>query len=397
MSSGRETKYRFGVNYVPSRNWFYSWQKLNFDDVKRDFEAISTLGVDHIRMHLRWDLFQLNGKYVAEDMLYSLRHILDIAEDYQLMVQVTVLDGWMSGFWFMPSFTWDKHIFTDEEQIANQLFLLERISKIVGNHNSLMGIDLGNEINVYEMLRKYSIEEGDYWLSKVMAKTEKLFPGKRNVVGVDHQPWFADKQMSRKLLANVGNATSLHTWVAFTGALDYGYESEEAVCLQEYNIELANAYAENLERPVWIQEFGISPLWISEDKFRSFLYETMMNATRSDNLWGYTFWCSHDVSRKFVGFNEAEYDLGLFDCENRLKPVGKIYKDCIDAIKNGDRPKELQKGSAIVIREQELFEGWKYGELFSDNIRKGKHCKFVLESKVNDKQYLNSRGISELI
>lgn len=395
--SENKTMYKFGVNYVPSKNWFYSWQKLDLEDVKRDFEAISSLGVDHIRMHLRWDLFQPNGRFVADEMLHSLKCILDIAKENNLMVQVTVLDGWMSGFWFMPSFTWDKHIFTDKEQIENQLFLLKKVSEVIGNHSSLMGIDLGNEINVYEMLRNYSVAEGDYWLNKVMAETEKLFPGKRNVVGVDHQPWFADKQMSRKMLANVGSTTSLHTWVAFTGALDYGHASEEALCLQEYNVELANAYATDLKRPVWIQEFGISPLWISEDKFETFLFESMLNATRSDNLWGYTFWCSHDVSRKFVGFNEAEYDLGLFDCDNNLKPVGQVYKNCIKAIKSGEKPRELDKGTAIIIDDQEDFRGWQYGELFSDSIRKGKHCKFVLKSKINDERYLKAREITELI
>lgn len=396
MSKNNAVTYKFGVNYVPSNKWFYSWQKINLDDVKNDLEAIASLGVDHIRMHLRWDLFQPNGQYIMMEMIDALKSILDIAKENNLMVQVTVLNGWMSGFWFMPSFTWNKNIFTDQELIEDELRLMTVLSESIGNHSALLGIDLGNEINVYDMLKKYSIEEGDNWLEQVLPEVDRLFPGKMNVVGVDHQPWFFDKQMSRGKLAALGNTTSIHTWTAFTGALKYGISSEECLCLQEFNIELANAYAVDLHRPVWVQEFGVSPLWMPEEHFKTYIFESMLNATRSDNLWGYTFWCSHDVSREYTKFNPLEYELGLFDCDNNLKPLGKIYKECIHAIKCGERPKQLKQGIGIVIDEQEEFDGWKYGKIFCDNIRQGNHCKFVLKSKQDDRQYLEKRGIEVL-
>lgn len=393
----QETKLRFGANYVPSKNWFYSWVNPDYDAVEADFAAIASLGVDHIRMHLRWDLFQPNETYVSEEMLSRLKKILDLAEKYRLQAEVTAFVGWMSGFWFMPSFVWDKHIVVDEDQLASQKFFLRKLSEAVGGHKALLGIDIGNEINVYEMMMKtYTVEQGDKWISALLAETDQLFPGKVNVVGVDHQPWFADVQMSRKTLANAGAVTSVHTWVKFTGALQFGAESEEALCLQEYNAELANAYAEDPKRKVWIQEFGISPEWTAPENFKNFIRRSMLNAMRSDNLWGYTFWCSHDVSRQYK-FNSLEYDLGLFDTENRLKPVGEAYKECIAAIKAGARPAALEKGIAAVIDESEPFDGWKYGKLFADNVRNGRHLQFVLSSKAEDEAYLKARGIQKLI
>ena len=393
----QETKLRFGANYVPSKNWFYSWVNPDYDAVEADFAAIASLGVDHIRMHLRWDLFQPNETYVSEEMLSRLKKILDLAEKYRLQAEVTAFVGWMSGFWFMPSFVWDKHIVVDEDQLASQKFFLRKLSEAVGGHKALLGVDIGNEINVYEMMMKtYTVEQGDKWISALLAETDKLFPGKVNVVGVDHQPWFADVQMSRKTLANAGAVTSVHTWVKFTGALQFGAESEEALCLQEYNAELANAYAEDPKRKVWIQEFGISPEWTAPENFKNFIFQSMLNAMRSDNLWGYTFWCSHDVSRQYK-FNSLEYDLGLFDTENRLKPVGEAYKECIAEIKAGARPAALEKGIAAVIDESEPFDGWKYGKLFADNVRKGRHLQFVLSSKAEDEAYLKARGIQKLI
>ncbi len=387
----------FGANYVPSKNWFYSWVNPDFDEVEADLRAISSVGVDHIRMHLRWDLFQPNETYVSDEMLGRLRKILDLAEKYHLMAEVAVFDGWMSGFWFMPSFTWCYNIVSDEDQLKSQIFFLKKLSEAIGDHPALLGIDIGNEINVYEMMQKtFTVEQGDRWITALLAAADELFPGKNNVVGVDHRPWFSDVQMSRGTLANTGALTSLHTWVKFTGALQYGAGSEEALCLQEYNVELANAYAKDPKRKVWIQEFGISPEWTDPKNFKNFIRQSMLNAMRSENLWGYTFWCSHDVSRKFK-FSSLEYDLGLFDTENRLKPVGEAYKECIAEIRAGAKPAALETGMAAIIDERQPFDGWKYGKLFAENVRKGRHIKFVLSSKADDKAYLKSRGIQKLI
>ena len=73
---------RFGANYVPSKNWFYSWVDPDFEAIEADFQAISSIGVDHIRMHLRWDLFQPNETYISDEMICRLKKILDLAEKY---------------------------------------------------------------------------------------------------------------------------------------------------------------------------------------------------------------------------------------------------------------------------------------------------------------------------
>ena len=54
---------KFGVNYVPSKGWFYSWVESDVSTTREDFAAIKNIGFDHIRLHLRWDLFQPNPSY----------------------------------------------------------------------------------------------------------------------------------------------------------------------------------------------------------------------------------------------------------------------------------------------------------------------------------------------
>lgn len=389
---------RFGVNYVPSRNWFYSWQHLDLTHVDEDFCAIRELGFDHIRMHLRWDLFQPNAAVVPEYMLGHLRDMLDLAEKYHLQVQVSVFVGWMSGFWFMPSFIKGRHILTDPAIVEAEYFLLEKIAGAVEDKPAFMGIDIGNELNVYEMFyHAFSVEQGDRWLSGILGECERLMPGKMHVIGVDHQPWFGDVQFSRHTLANTGGATSLHTWIAFTGALQYGFYSEENLSLQEFNIELANAYAEQAGRPVWIQEYGITDAWADPADFEVFVRSSMMAAARSENLWGFTWWCSHDLSPVYRDFDPIEYNLGLLTVENRVKPLGEYVRNCIRDMKQGITAPPLQTGPAIVIDDSEPFHGWTYGEAYADALREGIHAKFVLASRAADSAYLRRRGITECI
>lgn len=371
---------RFGVNYVPSKEWFYSWQSFHTESFLRhteeDFAAILSLGIDHIRLHLRWDLFQPNETYVSEEMLCRLKSVLDLAQKYGLQAEVTAFNGWMSGFWFLPSFAWQENLISGARQIENEIYFLTKLAEKIGDHPALLGIDFGNEFNVYGMMIKpFSVAEGDAWLKTVTGAANRLFAGKLNVLGVDHQPWFFDRYFSRRALANTGAATSIHAWAEFTGATEYGIFSEECLCLQEYSAELANAYARDKNRKVWMQEFGISPCWTEPKNFEKFVIESMKNALRSENLWGFDFWCSHDVSREYT-FNEAEYGLGLFDVHNRIKPLGEIYKKAVAELRAGAKPRQLERGEVVKINKKEPFCGKKYLEIFAEKVRQGKHVNF---------------------
>ncbi len=397
MKQTNKCDLKFGVNYVPSKDWFFSWQNFNYGAVDEDLAAIASLGADHIRMHLRWDLFHPNNYFVSMPLLLNLRNVLDIAEKYNLKAEVTALDGWMSGFWFLPSFIKSANIITDANMISAEKYFFRKLASVIADHPALMGIDIGNELNMYGYgIKNFTVEEGDAWLKDIFADVKALFPNKINVIGVDHQPWYGDAYFSRRTLTNSGSATSLHLWVKFTDALRYGIFSEESLTLQEFNVEIANAYACDTRRKVWIQEFGISPQWTEKENFERFVYESMLNATRSENLMGFTFWCSHDIDRKFV-FDEIEYDLGLFDVNNRIKPLGKIYAEAVKKIKRGEKPKPLKGGKAYIIDESRPFDGWEYARKFSDEVRRGNHVKFVLSSDSDDAEYLKSRGITEIV
>ncbi|MBC8079382.1 MAG: cellulase family glycosylhydrolase [Gorillibacterium sp.] len=400
---------RFGVNYTFSKNWLYSWVDWDRSSVRSDIQALANLGFDHIRIHLIWSVFQPNANYVSETCLQRLHQLMDIADECNIDVVVCVLDGGISGFTFYPSWKKDRNMFTDPYMIEAEKHLFSAIASHIGTHKRFLGFDLGNEVNgLFNLEGSFCLQEGDSWHRELINHCEDIAPGKFHVNGVDHRPWFSDQGFSRSTLATTGAATSLHTWIEFTGALEL-YRHDENGCIQlaEYCVELANAYATSPNRPVWVQEFGVNELWIPEADLPAFTESTIRNAITSNNIWGFTWWCSHDLDPRFEGFEKLEYPLGILDLNNRPKPVGLKLAELIQEFKL--QPPEVVDRPIAIVFPDHLFEevksnsvyannqGWNFAKPYFDFMKKeGIRPAIVLESKINDEAYLRSRGIREI-
>ena len=123
---------RFGVNYVPRSGWWYCWQDWNQQSIADDLKAIADLGMDHIRAQCLWPIFQPGVNYVSSEALERLVRLLDAADRAGLDVEVTVLNGWMSGLSFMPAWTQPNlpscNIFTDKRTIAAENLLFTKLA-----------------------------------------------------------------------------------------------------------------------------------------------------------------------------------------------------------------------------------------------------------------------------
>src|ERR1700751_1792323 len=51
-------RHRFGVNYTPSKNWWFCWNDWDAGSIARALDAIAALGADHLRIMLVWPFFQ---------------------------------------------------------------------------------------------------------------------------------------------------------------------------------------------------------------------------------------------------------------------------------------------------------------------------------------------------
>jgi hypothetical protein len=316
-------KHRFGVNYVPSRNWYYCYNDWDVVAIAHDFDRIAEIDADHLRVMVIWPWFQPNPDYVSTAHLDRLDQMMQLAAERKLDVLPTIYTGWLSGFHFNPPYLENEPFFTSPKWALVQDLYLEQISRRMQAHPNFLVFDIGNEINCNWPC---STREGDAWMERVFDRMRKLCPNRVYVNGVDHQPWFSDTAFTARALVAQQAMVALHCWPYWAQAGKYGKPLDPPyIKLAAGMTALARSLGNDPQKPVWIEEFGACSVEMPEDDVPRWLEATVLAAMDEGASW-FTWWASHDVDRRFQ-FNSFEYELGLMTTDNRIKEQGRTFRE----------------------------------------------------------------------
>lgn len=320
-------RHRFGVNYVPSRNWYYCYNDWDRNSICRDLDAVAALGADHVRIMVIWPWFQPNPIALSERHLDYLEQILVIAAERNLDVLVTLYTGWLSGYHFNPPFLENEPFYTSPEWAKVQEFFLEGVAGRMRGHENFMGFDIGNEINCNWQAAP---EDGDVWMQRVLSRMQALFPGHVHVNGVDHAPWFTENTFSPQSLVAQQAIVPIHCWSFWTQAGKYGKHMDDPYTrLAAGMAALVRSYGQLPQKPIWVEEFGVCSEEMPENDIPRWLEKSVTSALEQGVSW-FTWWASHDVDQRFQ-FHPFEYGLGLLTTDNQLKQQGQVFKQIADA------------------------------------------------------------------
>jgi endo-1,4-beta-mannosidase len=326
----RFLRHRFGVNYVPSKNWYFCWNDWKPMEIARDLDRIAEIGADHIRIMVLWPWFQPNPAQVSSAHLDRLESLFHIAAERNLDVLATLYTGWLSGFHFNPPYLEKEPFYTSPKwRIAQELYLTE-ISRRLVRHKNFLGYDIGNEIcDNWNCPTK----DGDAWMKAIFAKMESLCPGHIFVNGVDQRPWFREDTFSPQALMAAQKIVTLHCWPFWTGAKKYGgHRDTPYTQLPGAMAALARSYGKAPHKPIWLEEFGACSAEMPEADVPKWMEMAITGGVKGGISW-FTWWASHDVNRKFE-FNEFEYTLGLMTVENKIKEQGLMFKRLAETYRN---------------------------------------------------------------
>jgi hypothetical protein len=320
-------RHRFGVNYVPSRNWYFCYNDWNLSTIAHDFDRIVEIGADHMRVMLVWPWFQPNPTYVSAAHLDRFEQLMQLAAERELDVLPTLYTGWLSGFHLNPTFLEKEPFFTSPQWAVAQDLYLDEVSKRMQKHSNFLGYDIGNEINCNWSCAP---AQGDAWMERVFQRMHSLCPDCIHVNGVDQHPWFNSTAFSQEALVAQQSIVALHCWPFWTGAGKYGKPLEAPYTrLGAGMAALARSYGKAPQKPMWMQEFGACSEEMPEADLPQWLELTMTSAIEGGVSW-LTLWSSHDVDRRFE-FNSFEYCLGLITVGNRIKEHGRVFKRIAEA------------------------------------------------------------------
>lgn len=350
-------RHRFGVSYTPTKNWFYFWNDFDADAVARDLDAIASLGMDHFRIFVAWPYFQPNRTWVSPGHLNRLDQLMRLAEKRRLDVCVCMLNGWISSQPLRPVYDEPGQFYTSPTLFEAQKLYFTEVSKVLRGRANFLGFDIGNEMNCCWSTGKDTVA-GDAWLDRIMTLAETLCPGQTHVMGVDHQPWFYPETFSAERLARRPPLVALHSWIFFTGALKRGGPLDPpCVKMAAGMAALARAYAGDPAKPIWLQEYGVSPEWMDTKIIPRFMEATTQAAIDEGISW-FSWWASHDVDRRFQ-FSSLEYELGLITLENKVKDSGRMFKSIAEQYRG--KPVVLKRVPALPPpKERSLESTWKW-------------------------------------
>ncbi|WP_369231095.1 glycosyl hydrolase [Streptomyces sp. R21] len=398
---------RFGVNYTPSEGWFHHWLDFDLDAVRADLDSIARLGLDHIRVFPLWPYFQPNRTLIRPRAVEQLVALADAAAERGLDVNVDGLQGHLSSFDFLPAWTrtWHRRsLFTNPEVVEGEASYLRTLAAALADRPNFIGMTLGNEVNQFAAgphpdPDRITPEQAEAWLRRLLAACEEGAPGKLHLHASYDAAWYQDDQpFTPAHSARLGALTAVHSWVFNGTAQRHGRTGTATEHHAAYLVELSKAWADDPHRPVWLQEVGAPAPLIPAEHAAAFTEATVTNVLDCPDLWGITWWCSHDVSRDLADFPELEYGLGLLTNDRRTKPAGETLARIVGERRpHAPKPRttalvvDTAPGRSVCAPGGPVFEA--FARLTADGARPTT----VLADRADDKEHLAARGITEVV
>ncbi|KQV02530.1 glycosyl hydrolase [Microbacterium sp. Root322] len=404
---------RFGANYTPRSQWMHAWMSLDLDEVRRDFAALADLGLDHLRIFPLWTVLQPNRTLIRDEAVDDVRAVVDVAAEFGLDASVDVIQGHLSSFDFIPSwlFTWhDKNMFTHPDALSGQAELVTRLGERLGGASNFLGFTLGNETNQFSAQTHPSPwpvteAEAANWITTLLDAAHAAAPAQQHVHSEYDAAWYMDGHgFTPALASRLGDITTVHSWIFNGTAQRYGGRSVASDRHAEYMIELARGFATDPAKPIWLQEVGAPSNCLTPAQTPDFLEATLRSVARTENLWGVTWWCSHDVSRSLADFPELEYTLGLVDQNGEAKPIGRRFAELIPELRER-RPAPARPVGIVVEADENdtpvsrgaMSPGGTIFQAWVDACEAGADPAIVTSSDAARPEVLAARGITELI
>lgn len=405
---------RFGVNYTPTRGWFHHWLDFDLDEVRRDFDALASLGIDHLRLFAVWPYFQPNRGLIRPKALEQLGEMVHEAANRGLDCSVDALQGHLSSFDFLPAWvkTWHRrNLFTDPEVIEGQSRYLREMAASLADEPNFLGMSLGNEFSQFSSAihpdpSSVTASDAEKWLRIMLEACEAGAPGKEHCHSEYDSAFFDGRHpFTPASTARHGALSTVHSWIFNGTAQQYGGMSEQSFRLAEYLIELARGWAVDPHRSIWLQEIGAPAPHVAAEDAAEFSARSLQYALDCEGLWGVSWWCSHDVSAELLDFPGLEYSLGLLGNDQRVKPVGETFAQAMRQSRAAlSVPAQRTTALLLDVGEEKLaaersvcapggafFDAWM--SLAMDGVRPT----VLLASQAEDQNFLRARGIDDVV
>ena len=86
-----------GANFTPTDNWWYCWNGWHGESIAENMRVCKEHGLNDLRVFLLWPYFQPDPGVIAAEPLARLEELACLAEQCEVRLYVTLINGWLSG------------------------------------------------------------------------------------------------------------------------------------------------------------------------------------------------------------------------------------------------------------------------------------------------------------
>jgi endo-1,4-beta-mannosidase len=246
------------------------WSSFDLAEVEADFARIAAVGLDSVRVFLRWEDFQPAPGRVDREMLVRLIRVADLAAGLGLELIPTLFTGHMSGVnWIPPWALGDsdrdprfrvvsggrvvqrglRNWYRDPAVGDAQVLLAAEAAAALAGHDAVWAWDLGNENSNCVIPQNRSSARA--WLARLTAAIRGADDTARMTVGLHMEDLEEDRRLGPREVSEACDLLSMHGYPIYASWADGPTDDELLPFLTRVTSWLGGG------RDVLFSEFGL--------------------------------------------------------------------------------------------------------------------------------------------
>jgi hypothetical protein len=336
-----ERFFPIGVNYWPASCGVELWPHWPEAEIRHDLDLLVSLGLNSIRFFLRWQDFEPEPGQYDPKRFEQLAQMLTWCAERGLYAQPSLFVGWMSGGVFWPKWKAGRNLFADPVMLERSMAFAWRAAEVIAPfHDSLLGIDQGNEICCLSDSAAAPPQAVIHWCRRINEAIRSVYPNCLVISGNEQNQvlndtgWRFNQQPGTDLYSMHGYPVPAWHGIGFDGMTDPMCQS-----LLPFYTQIARAFG-----PVMVQEFGTIVTFgaVQQDTYLRAILPACWDAGANGFLW----WCLRDVHASVHPYLKHRFEstLGLVDDQDAVKPGLEYYVEFARTLP--ERPMPVVHGGA---------------------------------------------------
>ncbi|MGA8115905.1 MAG: cellulase family glycosylhydrolase [Actinocatenispora sp.] len=281
-----------GANFWSRTGGPLMWRNYDPQVVREELRVLSEHGLRQTRSFFYWPDFHPEPDTVDEEKVAHFRDFLDAHAEYGMSSIPTFIVGHMSGENWDPSWRGgiERDLYADVWLVSRQAWFVEQMVRRFHDHEAVCGWLISNEMPIYGRRRGQTVApQSDVTSWAILMVQAVRAGGGQQPVSLGDGAWGIE-------VTGVDNGFSVRetgALVDFVGPHVYKMESDQV--RQHLNAAFLCELSAVADRPVVLEEFGLSTDFVSEANQGHYYRQSLHNSL----LGGATGW---------IAWNNTDYD-----------------------------------------------------------------------------------------